>query len=174
MSEQMKEMLQLRGLDLRRAAADTPDPKTRKLVNMDPFQNPGAIRIRRGSEVIGGPLLDDLVRAIARINGVRYQVAGQRLYRNFTAITGPYLASNKKTAITAFRPLDDSVIWAFVADDDWMMKSDETRLYQWGIEEPMAPDPKVANQTGSVVGDTITEGTYTIAVTQLRYDHTQD
>ena len=130
--------------------------------------------VRRGKETIGGPLQDNLVRAVARINAIRYQVAGRRLYREFTAITGPYLAENQKTSFAAFRPLDDSVTWAFIADDDFMLKSDATRLYQWGIDVPLSPDPKVANQTGKTPGDTIAVGTYKIAITQLRYDHTQD
>jgi hypothetical protein len=171
MPEQIKEVLQLRGLNLRQEAADVEEPESRKLVNLDPFQKPGALVVRRGTEVLGGPLQDDLVRAIARINGVRYQVAGRRLYRGFSAITGPYLAKNKKTSFAAFRPLDDSVTWAFIADDDWMLKSDATRLFQWGIDEPLSPDPKVANQTGVTPGDTIAVGTYKIAITQLRWDH---
>ena len=173
MPEQIKEIFQFKGLNLRQVAADVEDPESRKLVNLDPFQQPGALVVRRGKEVLGGPLQDDLVRAVARINSVRYQVAGRRLYRNFTAITGPYLAKNEKTAFAAFRPLDDSVTWAFIADDDWMLKSDATRLFQWGIDEPLSPDPKVANQTGVTPGDTIAVGVYKIAITQLRFDHTQ-
>jgi hypothetical protein len=174
MPEQIKEILQLRGVNLRQEAADVEEPESRKLVNLDPFQRPGALVIRRGRSVLGGPLADDLVRAVARINSIRYQVAGRRLYREFIPITGPYLAENKKTSFTAFRPLDDSVTWAFIADDDFMLKSDATRLYQWGIDPPLSPDPKVANQTGVTPGDTIATGTYKIAVTQLRYDHTLD
>lgn len=174
MPEQIKEVLQMRGLDLRPEEADLEDVESRKLVNLDPFQKPGALVVRRGTTVLGGPLQDDLVRAIARVNSVRYQVAGRRLYREFSAITGPFLAENEKTGFAPFRPVDDSVIWAFIADDDWMLKSDASRLYQWGIDEPLDPGPKVANQTGKTAGDTITAGTYKIAVTQLRYDHTHD
>lgn len=174
MPEQTKEILHLRGVNLRMEPADVDEAETRKLVNWDPFQEPGALVIRRGRQVLGGPLEDDLVRAVARINTVRFQVAGRRLYREFTPITGPYLAENKQTQFAAFRPLDDSVIWAFIADDDFMLKADATRLYQWGIDPPLSPDPKVANQTGKTAGDTITVGTYKIAVTQLRYDHTRD
>lgn len=174
MPEQIKEVLQLRGVNLRQEPSDVEDPETRKLVNLDPFQQPGALRIRRGRSTLGGPLTDELVRAVARINAVRYQVAGRRLYRNFSAITGPYLAANEKTNFEAFRPIDDSAIWAFIADDDWMLKADATRLFAWGIEEPLSPDPKVANQTGKTPGDTIAVGDYKIAVTQLRYDHLLD
>lgn len=179
MPEQLKEILQLRGVNLRQEPADVEEPETRKLINMDPFQEPGALRVRRGRAILGGPLNNDLVYAIARINGIRYQVAGRRLYRSFQAVTGPYLAENEKTSFAAFRPLDDSVTWAFIADDDWMTKDDgvsieANRFFQWGIDPPLDPAPLVANQTGKTPGDTITAGTYKVAVTQLRYDHTQD
>lgn len=174
MPEQIKEVLQLRGVNLRPEPADLQDSDSRKLVNLDPFQKPGALVIRRGKVTVGTQLFDDLVYAVARINAVRYQVAGRRLYREFTAVTGPYLAENKKTSFAAFRPLDDSVTWAFIADDDWMLKSDATRLYQWGIDEPLDPGPKVANQTGKDPGGVIATGTFKIAVTQLRWDYSQD
>jgi len=174
MPEQIKEILQLRGLNLRPEAADVEEPETRRIVNMDPFQKPGSLVIRRGKTHAGTRLFDDLVRAVARINGVRYQVAGRRLYRNYTAITGPYLAENEQTSFTAFRPLNDTVTWAFIGDDDWMMKDDGTRFYRWGIEEPLIPAPLVANQTLAVPGDTIETGSYTIAVTQLRFDNSND
>jgi len=174
MPEQIKEILQLRGLNLRQEAADVEEPESRKLVNLDPFQKPGTLVIRRGRVKIGSELQDDLVVAVARINGIRYQVAGRRLYRSFAAITGPYLAENEKTSLVPFRPLDDSVIWAFVADDDAMLKSDVTRMFIWGIDVPLDPAPKAANQTAKDPDDTIDAGDYTIAVTQLRFDHTQD
>jgi hypothetical protein len=174
MPEQIKEILQLRGLNLRQEAADVSDSESRKLVNLDPFQQPGTLVVRRGRTKVGSALQDDLVRAVARINSVRYQVAGRRLYREFTAITGPYLAENEKTSLAAFRPLDDSVIWAFIADNATMLKSDATRLYQWGIDEPLDPAPKAINQSSKISTDTMAAGDYTIAVTQLRWDHTQD
>lgn len=174
MSEQIKEVLQLRGLNLRPEEADVEEPETRRLINLDPFQKPGALVIRRGKTRQGNRLYDDLVRAVARVNGIRYQVAGRRLYRENTAITGPFLAANLKTAFTAFRPLNDTVTWAFIADDDWMTKDDGTRFYQWGINEPLDPAPRVANQTLAVPGDTIETGVYKIAVTQLRFDNSAD
>jgi len=174
MPEQIKEILQMRGLNLRPEAADVEEPETRRLINMDPSQKPGSLVVRRGKTHVGTQLSDDLVRAVARINGVRYQVAGRTLYREFDAIMGPYLAENEKTSFTAFRPLNDTVTWAFIGDDDWMMKDDGTRFYAWGIEEPLLPAPRVANQTLAVPGDTIETGTYTTAVTQIRFDNSND
>ena len=171
MPEQIKEITQLRGLNLRQEAADVEEPESRKLVNLDPFQQPGALVVRRGKHVLGGPLQDSLVRQVARINSVRYQVAGRRLYREFAAITGPYLAAKQITNFAGFRPLDDSVTWAFIADDDFMLKDDGSRLFQWGIDVPLNPGPKVANQTGKTPGETIVVGTYRIAVTQCRFDY---
>lgn len=173
MPEQVKQILEFRGLNLRQEAADVGEPESRKLVNLDPFQEPGTLVIRRGRETIGSELQDDLVRTVARVNSIRYQVAGRRLYRAFVAITGPYLAENEKTSIAPFRPLDDSVIWAFVADDAAMLKSDATRMYIWGIDKPLNPPPKGANQTSKDPDDSIVAGDYAIAVTQLRWDYTQ-
>ena len=173
MPEQIKEITQLRGLNLRQEAADVEESESRKLVNLDPFQIPGALVIRRGKHVQGGPLQDSLVRQVARINSIRYQVSGRRLYRTFAAITGPYLAAKQITNFAGFRPLDDSVTWAFIADDDFMLKDDGTHLFQWGLDEPLNPGPKVANQTSKTPGDTIAVGTYRIAVTQCRFDYTR-
>jgi len=169
MPEQVKEILQLRGLNIRQEPADVEDPESRTLVNFDPFRKPGALCIRKGRVIIDGQLSDP-IRLLAKVGDVRYQVAGRSAYREFDAIIGPELAENEQTTATTFRPLSDSTIWAFFADDDLMFKDDGTNTYVWGIDEPLDPGPQVANQTSKTAGDTITLGVYTIAVTQLRYD----
>jgi hypothetical protein len=170
MSEQLKEVLQIRGLNIRQESADVEDPESRVLVDFDPFQKPGSLVIRKGRVVLLGPLPSSVLRALAKVNGFRYQIAGRAAYREAAAITFPQLAENLQTQITSFRPIDDSHTWAFFADDDFMFKDDGTRTYVWGIDEPLSPDPKLANQTGKTAGDTITAGDYIAAVTQLRYD----
>ena len=52
MAEQIKEILQLRGINIRNEAADVEDPEARNLLNFDPFQKPGALVIRRGRSQI--------------------------------------------------------------------------------------------------------------------------
>lgn len=175
MSEQIKEVLQMRGINIRNEAADIEDPETRSILNFDPFQKPGALVIRRGKVYVRGPLdiTGSSIRALAKVNAKLYEVAGRMVYRESTAIAAE-LAANLQTSITSFRPLNDSVTWAFFADDDLMFKDDTSRTYVWGIDEPLAPGPKVANQTGKEAGDTITAGVYGIAVTQLRYDLSGD
>ena len=170
MAEQIKEITQLRGLNVRQEAGDVEDPESRICVNFDPFQKPGALVIRKGKTRLQGGLPVDVVRTLAKVNSVRYQVVNKTAYRAGTAIVGPELATNKQTSVVSFRPLDDSTIWAFFADDNLMFKDDTTNTYVWGIDEPLDPGPKVANQTGKTAGDTITAGDYMIAVTQLRYD----
>lgn len=170
MAEQIKEITQLRGLNIRQEAGDIEDPETRDCNNFDPFQKPGALVIRKGRSLLQVAGADSPMRALAKINSVRYQVAGSRAYRAGDPIIGPELAANKLTQIVSFRPFSDSTIWAFFADDDLMFKDDGTNTYVWGIAEPLDPGPKVANQTGKEAGDTIPEGTYIIAVTQVRYD----
>lgn len=178
--ETQKEVLQLTGLQMRPEAADVPDDRTRKLVNFDPSLKSGALVVRRGklnlytTTLAAGTvaITDEEVRAIARINSVRYQICGRAMFRTNSRITTEDLAANKLTAIIAFRPLTDQKTWAFFADDDLMFKDNGTNTYVWGIGKPRSPDPKVANQTGKDISDTITAGTYKIAVTQLRYDLT--
>lgn len=174
MAEQIKEILELRGLNIRQESADVEDPEARKLVNFDPFRKPGALCVRKGRTVLQAQLNDSVLRTLIKLGAVRFQVAGRRIYRDGTAIIGSELSTTKQTSAVTFRPLDDSVIWAFFADDDYMLKDDGTRTYAWGIDEPLDPAPKVANQTGVTAGDTITEGVYGIAVTQLRYDLSED
>jgi len=174
MPETIKEVLQLRGLNLRQEKVDVEDPEARFLSNLDPFREPGALNIRKGRDVLLGSFSPELLlRTIARINATRYQVAGRHLYRAGKKIASD-LAANLQTQLTPFRPLNDSITWAFVADDDFMLKDDsktgKERLFLWGLDQPLLPGPKVANQTGKNPGDTITAGTYKIAVTQLRYD----
>lgn len=170
MPEQIKEIGQLRGLNIRQEAADIEDSETRICLNFDPFQKPGALVIRKGKTTLMVDSMGDVIREIAKINSIRYQVAGRRVYREGVEIIGPELAENLQTDTVSYRPQDDSTIWAFFADDDLMFKDDGTDTYVWGIAEPRDPGPKVANQTGKEAGDTIPEGTYIIAVTQVRYD----
>lgn len=169
MPEQIKEILQLRGLNIRQETADVEDPEARKIVNFDPFRKPGALCVRKGRSVINGTL-DDVIRLLVKLGSTRFQVAGRTAYRDFVAVIGPELSENEQTSATTFRPLSDSAIWAFFADDNLMFKDDGTRTYVWGIDEPLDPGPKVSNQTAAAAGDTIAEGVYSVAVTQLRYD----
>ena len=172
MPEQVKEILQMRGLNIRQESADVEDPEARKLLDFDPFQKPGALVIRKGRFILLGPL-SAVIRELIKVNDFRYQVAGRAIYREGSAITHE-LAENLQTDTVAFRPLDDTALWAFFADDDLMVKDDGTRTYIWGIDEPLSPGPKIANQTGKTAGDTITAGEYGIAVTQLRFDLSED
>lgn len=174
MAEQIKEVLQLRGLNIRQETADVEDPESRRLVNFDPFRKPGALCVRKGRVKLLGQLPSNVIRMLAKLGLVRFQVTGRAIYRDGVAITAHELATNLRTQAASFRPLDDSAIWMFFADDDLMVKDDGERTYVWGIDEPLEPGPKVSNQTAKTSGDTIATGEFTIAVTQLRYDLSDD
>ena len=169
--ERVKEVLKMGGLNLRQEPADLEDHALVKVSNFDPYRAPGTLTVRRGRELLSQTSLIAAIRQISKVNGFRYQVAGQTLYRNNVAITGGILDDSLETNFVGFRPLNDSVIWAFVADDALMLKDDGTRTYLWGLDKVPVPAPKVANQTGKTSGDTITAGDYTIAVTQIRWDN---
>jgi hypothetical protein len=107
-------------------------------MNADLFLELGTIRVRRGrSALITTRLSDLVVRRVARVNSIRYQVAGTVLYRAGSSIrTG--LSDNLVTTIQGYRPLNDTSTWAFVADANGMYKDDGTNLWNWGITAPSA------------------------------------
>jgi len=168
----VKEITKLGALNLRQETTKLQEFELTKLVNFDISRKPGTLTLRRGSELQYGVSTSDIVRQIAKVNGTRYQVAGENLYRDGAAIMGD-LAPEHETNFQAFRPLDDTAIWAFIADDNIMVKDDGSRLYLWGLDLVPLPAPKLCNQTGKDPADTIVAGTYGIAVTQVRWDETQ-
>ena len=165
----VKEINKLGALNLRQETTKLEEHELTKLVNFDISRKPGTLCLRRGREFLYSVNASDVIRQVAKVNGSRYQVAGEYLYRDGTAIMRD-LSPEEETNFQAFRPLDDTAIWAFVADDNIMVKDDGERLYLWGIDLIPLPGPKLANQTGKDPSDTITAGTYSAAVTQIRWD----
>lgn len=168
----VKEITKLGALNLRQETTKLEEFELVKLVNFDISRKPGTLSLRRGSEVQYSIASQDVVRQVAKVNGTRYQVANQNLYRAGTAIMGD-LSTENETNFQAYRPLDDTAIWAFVADDNIMVKDDGSRLYLWGLDLIPLPAPQLCNQTAKDPADTIVAGTYGIAVTQVRWDETQ-
>ena len=175
-SNSVKEITSLTGVNLRQEPADLDERDSSKLVNFDPFRTPGALVLRKGRTDLGEALLvnDPLIRTVAKVNGNRYQVAGRTPYRDMEAMMARNtLAVERETTIVPFRPLADSHIWAFFADDALMFKDDGENTYQWGIDQIPEPAPKLSNQTSKLNGDEIEEGVYLVAVTQIRMDITE-
>lgn len=165
---QVREINRLGALNLRQETTKLEEYELVKLVNFDIGRKPGTLTLRRGRELLYA-VASNRIRQVAKVNGFRYQVAGERLYRDGVAITQD-LAVEHETNFQAFRPLNDSNIWAFVADDNLMIKDNGTDTFLWGIDLVPLPGPQVANQTGKDPTDTIDAGTYGVAVTQVRWD----
>jgi hypothetical protein len=181
--DKVKEVTKLAALNLRMDQSLLEDLELVKLVNFDVARKPGSLALRRGKEYLLTTSPGEVVRQVAKVNGTRYQVAGSLLYRNGVALASDLASGlestvlgnskNQETNFQAFRPLNDTHIWALIADDNYMTKDDGTNHYLWGIDLIPTPKPQVCNQTGKKSTDTITAGTYTIAVTQLRWDITE-
>jgi hypothetical protein len=173
---QVREVNRLGALNLRQETTKLEEYEFVKLVNFDVARKPGTLALRRGRDFLYSVNTAEVVRQVAKINGTRYQVAGDQLYRDGTAITRD-LSTENETNFQAFRPLDDTRIWAFIADDNLMIKDSGNEdppkgedLFLWGIDLIPLPAPKLANQTGKDPTDTIDAGVYKIAVTQIRWD----
>ena len=170
MALQVRQSVKLGGINLRQEPADAEDHDLLQVTNLDPYRTPGTLTVRRGQEPLLATSVFAHIRTLGKVNGNRYQVAARVPYRAMEAIVGPVLAEELETHIVGFRPLNDTAIWAFFADDELMFKDDGERTYVWGLETLPEPGPKVANQTGKISGDVIPEGRYGIAVTQIRWD----
>lgn len=179
MTTTVKEITHLGALNLRQESTKLEQYELVKLVNFDISRKPGTLTLRRGKELLYdvssanvNPNHDEVIRQVAKNNGTRYQVAGTHLYRNGVALIRD-LATERETNFQSFRPLNDTAIWEFIADDNVMGKDDGSRTYIWGLDLVPLPGPFLSNQTGKSPTDTITQGTYGCAVTQIRWDTTE-
>lgn len=166
------------GVNLRTDRANVAnDLQVTRAINVDFNKELGTASIRNGRYELAD-LDDALVRLIAKVNGFRFYVAGQNLYRDGTAVAlhPKKLASTLRTEIEAFRPLNDLAIWAFLADtgvtdDGSMLKDDGTRTYKWGIDPPpeTVPEPELGDQE---VGGDLSLLPHTYNLTYIRFDTT--
>ena len=155
------------GVNLRRERMNLEDLELAKAINADLHTQPGSILLRLDKTAqFSSALADVVVRRLARINSVRYQVAGRSVYRNQTKIIDGLLSANLFTTLMPFRPLNDTAIWAFIADDAVMRKDNGTVVRTWGLTAP-ANAPTI--QVGTAAGPT---GAYTAVTTEIRFSGT--
>ena len=75
------------GVNLRKDRVTLADEELAKAINADLHERPGTLLLRRGRRKQFGTALTDLaIRRLALVNGVRYQIAGQSIYRDTAAI----------------------------------------------------------------------------------------
>jgi len=125
------------GVNLRQERTDLADEELAKAINADLNTFPGSVFARNGrAKQFTGALTDTTIRLITKINGLRYQVAGQSVYRDQSRIIDGLLNANLRTSIEPFRPISDTAIWAFIADGSVMRKDNGSVTYNWGIAAP--------------------------------------
>ena len=151
------------GVNLRRERMDLADEELAKAINVDLNTRAGMILGRRGrSKLYSSPLPDLVVRLLTRGDSRRYQVAGQRIYRD-RALIKTTLSSELHTTVDFYRPLNDTTTWAWIADPGGMFKDNgfAADAYNWGIEAPTVT-PSVG-----VTGTGLT-GTFKVKFTYAR------
>lgn len=149
------------GVNLRQERVSLADGDVAKAINADLHSQPGTLVKRLGrTRQFSTALTDLLIRRLAKVNnGRRYQVAGRTLYRDQVAIlTG--LSGNMVTTLQTFRPLNDTTLWMYIADDAVMRKDNGTTAQAWGIIAPTATPVIVAGVAGSLTGDYRVRYTY--------------
>lgn len=155
------------GLNLRAERTDLDPQQFATAKNADAHKFVGVISLRNGRTAQFSSALTDLViRTLSRVNGFRYRVAGTNLYRAETSIDDYRtisLSSILRTSIVPFKPLNDSVIWAFIIDRDVAQKDNGTITRRWGLPAPDAHSGR---------DDSVSTYTYRLAVSQVRFDGT--
>jgi hypothetical protein len=149
------------GVNLRQERASLADEDVATAINADLHSFPGVLVVRAGRTAQFASALAGAIRRLARVNSVRYQVAGQALFRNQVSILTA-LHPNLMTTLLPFRPLNDTTLWTFIADDALMRKDDGTNLRTWGIAAPTTAPSVVAGAAGSLTG------TYSVKYTYVR------
>ena len=148
------------GVNLRQDRVSLADEELAKAINADLHSQPGVIVLRMGRTAQNSSALADLViRRIAKINNHRYRVAGQSLYCGETVILNGVLSTNLLTTMMPFRPLNDTTIWNFVADDSMMRKVNCATVGTWGIPAPAQPTVAIGIQ-GGLTGDYVAQYTF--------------
>lgn len=154
------------GVNLRQDRLDLQDDQLAKAINADLHTVLGTAVLRLGrTKQYTTALADLVVRRIAKVNAVRYRVAGQSVYRDSTVILDGTLSTNLFTTMVAMRPVDDTVVSVFIADDSVMKRDDGTTVSGWGIAAPTTIGVAGLG-TGALVG------AYSFKYTYVRYTTT--
>jgi len=154
------------GVNLSKDRLNLADDELAKAINADLHSQPGTILLRYSKNKQFSSGLGSSIRKLAKINSKRYQAAGTVLYRDQASIlTG--LSSNLITSVIPYRPLLDTTLWAFIADDAKMQKDNGTTLRKWGITAPIAT-PSFVSITGGA--GSLSAGTYKWKMTFVRKD----
>lgn len=152
------------GVNLRRERTSLRDEDVARAINCDLHSQVGTAMLRRGRSLVYDlPSTAGLLRYQQTLNNVRYAVAGTVLYRNGASlVTGlsPFL----KTTLAAMRPLDDTTLWTFIADQSGMKKESNGTVRTWGIAAPTATPAVAAGASPGL------SGVYTVSFTYCRMD----
>jgi hypothetical protein len=123
-----------------------------RAVNADLHTQLGVIRVRQGRQLLSATNLGAPVNGLWRHNGRRYQAAGVTLFRNFVSILTDLIGTVSPT-VFPYQPLNDTITWSFIADQNTMRKDDGTTVYLWGLTAPVAAPVIAIGAAGSLSGD---------------------
>lgn len=158
------------GVNLRRDPVSLAEGELAAVFNADLHTQPGVVRLRKGRTPKYPSVLPRAIRLIGRHNARLYNAADQILYREQTPIvTG--LHSQLLTTMLAYRPLNDTQNWTFIADRATMQKDDGSVVRQWGITPPAAAPLAVAGAAGSLTGTYKVQYTYCRVITGTTVAH---
>ncbi len=144
------------GVNLRRDRLSLEDADCALAINADFHTKPGVIRRRSGRT--GLVSLSDPVRLLASLNTYRYALGATTLYRGSSSIVAGL--AGHQAQLAAYRPLNDTATWVFLADESLMQKDNGTTVRPWGITAPTSAATLAAGAAGSLIGNYSLKYTY--------------
>jgi len=146
------------GVNLRRDRLSLADEACARAINADFHTRPGVARLRKGRSLVSATVLGGAVRLLATLGSRRYQIAGTTWYRAFASIrTG---LSGAQAQMAAYRPLNDTTTWVFLADTNGMRKDDGTTVRTWGLAAPTSAATAADGGAGALIGNYSVKYTY--------------
>lgn len=147
------------GVNLRKDNLSLADGDMARAVNYDLHLKPGVLILRKGHKRLHVEAFNNPVRQVARHNGQLYHVAGSTLYRNFlSALTD--LDTARIVSMAAYRPLNDTTSWTFLAQRETMQKDNGSTMRLWGIRRPSIDPVAAVGSAGSLTGSYRAKYTY--------------
>src|SRR5437867_2866570 len=149
------------GVNLRKNRVSLADQDVARAINADLHSQVGTIVLRLGrTKQFTNALTETTIRRLAKINNIRYQVAGRSVFRNQVNILSGLLSTNLVTTLVPYRPLNDTMTYAFIADDSVMRKDDGMSVTTWGITAPSGSPTVATGAAGSLSGNYSVRYTY--------------
>lgn len=140
------------GVSLRRDPLTLAEGELARAINADFQTRPGVLLRRRGRGQEFATPLAGPVRALARHNGQRYTIAGNRWYKNQVSLLSGLDTAGIQT-MAPYQLANSTSPAVYFASNTSMQREDAGGVRTWGISRPGARPTVAAGTAGALTGE---------------------